>query len=302
MLEVYSPAPIKRARPLEYDDCVTQNNMLTTNKRAHLPPLTSVLPCTRRRAAKPLSPKPRSGKSKTPTNEPSSPISHRAKSRSYTLSYWTPSEDSSLREAVEAVTTSSFTGGPVWKRVAARLPGRSPRQCRSRWNLYLDPDLCSGAFLEAESACVFKAYETFGPQWAKVAAVVNFWRKENNHSGIRNDLIVHRHVKHLKKTREQPTFVSTSNPVNPLDSNSYVDFTEDKLFTLVDDISDALQAQPQQPPLTLLCQAEHGFTAGYQNTTNIKVKPVLSVSLHTDFFPRTQFRFKPHKRNPVMLK
>ncbi|RKP07048.1 Homeodomain-like protein, partial [Thamnocephalis sphaerospora] len=47
---------------------------------------------------------------------------------------WTEDEDELLREAVHR-------HGREWVKVAALVPGRSPRQCNSRWDITLNPDV-----------------------------------------------------------------------------------------------------------------------------------------------------------------
>lgn len=46
---------------------------------------------------------------------------------------------------------------------------RYPRQCRERWNNYLDPNVTKGRFTEEEDVELFRAYKQLGKKWAEIA-------------------------------------------------------------------------------------------------------------------------------------
>mmetsp|Transcript_13137 Transcript_13137/g.45959 ORF Transcript_13137/g.45959 Transcript_13137/m.45959 type:complete len:615 (-) Transcript_13137:162-2006(-) len=81
---------------------------------------------------------------------------------------WTAGEDATLREAVRAF------GNPEhwWQHVADRLPGRSARQCRLRWEQTVDPSIVSGYFSPEEDRRLFLAVRACGDAWTEVARFV----------------------------------------------------------------------------------------------------------------------------------
>jgi hypothetical protein len=60
------------------------------------------------------------------------------------LGKFTPNEDATLRGLVQQFGTSN------WQLIAQGLPGRNPRQCRGRWDNYLEPKLTNSAPWTAE--------------------------------------------------------------------------------------------------------------------------------------------------------
>jgi myb proto-oncogene protein len=77
---------------------------------------------------------------------------------------WTPEEDTKL---IEAVTNHSTN----WVAVSALVPGRTNRQCRSRWTLCLDPDIgkSSGKWTPEEDTKLIEAVKNHGQNWVVVA-------------------------------------------------------------------------------------------------------------------------------------
>jgi hypothetical protein len=76
---------------------------------------------------------------------------------------FTPEEDRRLSEAI-----GQF-GLFDWDSVAERMPGRSSRQCRDRWNYYLNPDISNLPWTEEEERLLIEKYEKHGPRWAMIA-------------------------------------------------------------------------------------------------------------------------------------
>jgi hypothetical protein len=76
---------------------------------------------------------------------------------------FTPEEDSRILEAVRRF------GSANWESVAGCVSGRTPRQCRERWRLYLHPDLNTGPWTAHEDAILGRAYASLGSKWADIA-------------------------------------------------------------------------------------------------------------------------------------
>ena len=75
---------------------------------------------------------------------------------------FTHEEDNILRKAVAEYGLSN------WDRIASVLNGRTPRQCRDRWNKYLSPDLRDVMWTDAEDQRLLGLVEQLGPKWARL--------------------------------------------------------------------------------------------------------------------------------------
>jgi myb proto-oncogene protein len=60
-------------------------------------------------------------------------------------------------------------GFPNWGKVAAQLPGRSPKQCRERWNHHLDPSINKTEFTPEEDEIICKKFEELGSKWSIIS-------------------------------------------------------------------------------------------------------------------------------------
>ena len=72
-------------------------------------------------------------------------------------------EDISLKELVDKHGTSN------WAVVASAFPGRTPRQCRDRWNHYLSQDPFQLPWTDEEDKALMKHYEEVGSKWTVIA-------------------------------------------------------------------------------------------------------------------------------------
>ncbi|KAL7467654.1 hypothetical protein ACHAXS_007897 [Conticribra weissflogii] len=93
---------------------------------------------------------------------------------------WTEKEDILLRSLVKKITTPDMG----WHNIAAKVTGRSAKQCRERWVNHLQPNLKKGNWTEEEHALIVSLQEELGNQWSKIASnlegrtdsdVKNYW-------------------------------------------------------------------------------------------------------------------------------
>ena len=61
-----------------------------------------------------------------------------------------------------------------WKIIAQQIPGRSSRQCRERWQNYLNPKIHNPPWTDEEDKKLLDAIEIYGHQWAKIAGILGF--------------------------------------------------------------------------------------------------------------------------------
>ncbi|KAF1968103.1 hypothetical protein BU23DRAFT_270004 [Bimuria novae-zelandiae CBS 107.79] len=83
---------------------------------------------------------------------------------------WTVAEDHRLREEVE----TQMVEGEVkdWCRIAAKLPGRTNKDCRKRWHNSVAGGLKKGQWSKSEDVQLAKGVGQYGQRWTLVASVV----------------------------------------------------------------------------------------------------------------------------------
>ncbi|OHS98544.1 r2r3-MYB transcription factor [Tritrichomonas foetus] len=62
-------------------------------------------------------------------------------------------------------------GPKCWSYIAAQMPGRTPRQCRDRWNHYLAPQTNTSKWTLEEDRMIIKMVKEIGKQWSKIASM-----------------------------------------------------------------------------------------------------------------------------------
>lgn len=77
---------------------------------------------------------------------------------------WTPQEDETLRNAVNAFK------GKNWKKIAESFPDRTEVQCLHRWQKVLDPELIKGPWTQEEDDAIIQKVKELGPtKWSIIA-------------------------------------------------------------------------------------------------------------------------------------
>jgi hypothetical protein len=117
-----------------------------------------------------------------------------------------------LTAAVHALGTSN------WPAIAAKISGRTPRQCRERWNNYANPGLNKESWTDADDAQLLEKYLQLGPQWHKITSF--FPGRAKN--AVRNRIF----ALHHKKIRA-PAWEAPRPAVNPAASPAAEQKTDD---------------------------------------------------------------------------
>jgi hypothetical protein len=78
---------------------------------------------------------------------------------------WTAAEDKALLDAM-----ASFSGHICWEELSKRIPGRSAKQCRERWQFRLHPDVSKAPFEVWEDDLIVNERVAMGNHWAQIAA------------------------------------------------------------------------------------------------------------------------------------
>lgn len=79
--------------------------------------------------------------------------------------HWTKCEDQKLREVVNL-------GFRNWGEVAAKIKGRTAKQCRERWSCNLDPSIKRDKWSEEEDYKILKAQKEIGNKWSTIAQML----------------------------------------------------------------------------------------------------------------------------------
>ena len=99
-------------------------------------------------------------------------------------SKFSPQEDSKLLSLVLE------HGSKNWLQISKLMGTRNPRQCRERWNNYINPDLRKDPWTPEEDKILEEKYAEIGPKWNKLA---RFLRNRSDNS-IRNRwMMISRH-------------------------------------------------------------------------------------------------------------
>ena len=77
---------------------------------------------------------------------------------------WSRDEDDLLTKLVGE-------GHKNWGALAARIPGRTSKQCRERWCHHLDPRIVKGEWTEEEDRTLVTMHDEIGNKWATIAQV-----------------------------------------------------------------------------------------------------------------------------------
>ena len=80
---------------------------------------------------------------------------------------FTKAEDIILQQLVQQSTI------PDWAEIAKQMPGRNSRQCRERWQNYIDPSINQQQWTDDEDKLLLKKYQELGPSWSMISRFFN---------------------------------------------------------------------------------------------------------------------------------
>lgn len=94
---------------------------------------------------------------------------------------WTEEEDAIVKSYLKFASLAQTDPFSRWSEVANRLPGRTGRQVRDRWNNYLNPDLNHEPFSRQDDVTLWKAHQAMGKKWVVISAKVFHSTRSENH-------------------------------------------------------------------------------------------------------------------------
>jgi hypothetical protein len=122
---------------------------------------------------------------------------------------FTKAEDARLLAVISRGTSDD------WAQVAREMPGRTPRQCRERWNNYVSPAITWLPWTDSEELTLAQKYRELGPRWA----VILRWFPGRAKNQLKNHWLAQQ--RKAGKTGEQSQF--SVNPTIPDEQESSFD-------------------------------------------------------------------------------
>ncbi|OHS99489.1 Myb-like DNA-binding domain containing protein [Tritrichomonas foetus] len=134
-----------------------------------------------------------------------------------------PHSKFSLSEDQQLFALVQVFGEQKWRIIAKMMKNRNSRQCRERWNYYLNPKLNRNEWTQEEDDLIQKLYEDHGSRWV---LFTKFFKR-------RTDAMIKNRFNQLKRHQEKNTFefnkisnVQNDHDVNDIDLNLDIEYTE----------------------------------------------------------------------------
>lgn len=134
---------------------------------------------------------------------------------------FTPEDDAQLTAIVNEIGTND------WRAVASRMEGRNARQCRERWNNYVNPEVRKDPWTEEEDKLLHDRYEEFGPRWHTIAS---FFKSRSTNQIKNRFFSLQRRSKLLIPSEASSQNVSVSASENENECESFEKEIEDLNF------------------------------------------------------------------------
>uniref|UniRef100_A0A7S0RFC0 Uncharacterized protein n=1 Tax=Pyramimonas obovata TaxID=1411642 RepID=A0A7S0RFC0_9CHLO len=101
---------------------------------------------------------------------------------------WTEAEDNKLRRLVEQ------HGSKKWSLIASKLQTKASKQCRRRWQNYLNAVVKKGSWSQEEDDILLRGHELHGNKWTEIAKMVQ---------GRTDNAVKNRYMAICKKTERE---------------------------------------------------------------------------------------------------
>lgn len=95
---------------------------------------------------------------------------------------WSQSEDKILLEMTKKASTWGKTSKAINQQVYNGLKIRTGKQCKERWNNYLNPEINRGSWTSEEDSRILELYKELGKKWSTIAQLL----KDRTGSAVKN--------------------------------------------------------------------------------------------------------------------
>ncbi len=135
---------------------------------------------------------------------------------------FTELEDMMLLELVK------LNGARIWSRIAEKLGTKTGRQCRDRYNNYLNPCFSQNEWSNDEDSRLESLYEVHGPRWSMISRQF----EDRSVSSVRNRWCLLERHKSSTKTKDCP--VVCDRPKKSKD----IQYDADEVISCMQDVFD----------------------------------------------------------------
>ena len=141
---------------------------------------------------------------------------------------WSKEEDNHLRILVEEF------GENDWRHLAKKMEGRNSRQCRERWQYYLNPKLKQGEWTIEEDELIITKRNELGPKWMTISKY--FDNRTDAMIKNRYNLLIRKEKRSREKNKSQnikDEFDNNFNSEIPIYEKFSINETDNMLFNTI---------------------------------------------------------------------
>ena len=164
-------------------------------------------------------------------------------------SRFTPKEDKKLKSLVKKYGTND------WSSIAQNLPQRTARQCRDRWNHYINPQTNTSEWHESEDEIIINSLKKYGKQWTLIASFLpgrTSVAVRNRSCKLSRQYDADPYVKHLLKDEyKKKKATTTKTPENEENTNQEQNYPKRPLLPSCLELLEKIGEQPFLFPILI---------------------------------------------------
>lgn len=172
-----------------------------------------------------------------------------------------------------------------WKLISEKMGDRNPRQCKERWENYLNPNINRSPFSVAEDILLLEKYQEFGAKWVVISKYFN----------NRSDISIKSRYMVLKRRGVTLEFLRTHNvsflatgtskkaKLSPQSSPIYVQTPPITNYEMA--YQQQINTAPSPAPM------EYPSATVFEDNSNSKVDDLIDWSVASDIFESFELAF-----------